>query len=691
MQQEPLTGCLRPDIELIRGERPLLFDRQADAYYRIPSDALPVLAVMTESLPISAFLEKLKANGINMQKEDLMHLLAFLQMNNLLTPDYGVIDLKRRRLSVLREQQNTLLRLSAAYIFFKLPPIHPENFYDHIRPMVSWIASKFIVLCLLFPAIAGYLLLIRDFNVVHSIFLDTLSWAGLVKYFIAIVILKIAHESAHSLASIHFNCRVRSIGIGFVVFVPRFFTDTTDSWRLPRSQRLLIDAAGIITEVLIGGIAALIWSYLPAGELKSTLFFIFAVSTLSTILVNGNPFIRYDGYYILSDIVGIENLMSRSSDYFKQWWRWHFLRLGSRPAAKHGLFMLFYGIGCFIYRIFLYTSIILVIYHKFVKAVALVMVFLEIYSILIYPAYREIQTIRILSKRSVNRARLFIGIALLAAAAIILFTPVSWSLRLPAEVTPASRRIVSLQESGYLTSPLPHRQRPVTEGDEIVSLASPMLDFAIERLDTVMRYDKTLLSIQLVDAAKNGGESLVTAEKVSSDELSRRELLRRKDILPVRAPSSGTFLPHVTELSAGVYLPKGMPIGEIVSGSPVLRAYAQDNQIGHLMAGQTASVRVKDSLDVWKAKVVSVNKVPARLTLSPLIQFFGGPIAAYAPENGSKEYQSILPLYSVELAFIDDNPSLPDFGRVASVSFTHSARLYDKVRQFVIAAFRKEM
>ena len=690
MQQEPLTGCLRPDIELIRGERPLLFDRQADAYYRIPSDALPVLAVLTESVPISAFLEKLKANGIPMEREDLVRLLAFLQMNNLLTPEYGIVDLKRRRLSVLRQQQNTLLQLSAAYIFFKLPPIHPENFYDHIRPMVSWIASKFIVLCLLFPAIAGYFLLIRDFNIVHTMFLDTLSWAGLVKYFIAIVILKIAHESAHSLAAIHFNCRVRSIGIGFVVFVPRFFTDTTDSWRLPRSQRLLIDAAGIITEVLIGGISALIWSYLPAGELKSTLFFIFAVSTLSTILVNGNPFIRYDGYYILSDIVGIENLMSRSSEYFKQWWRWHFLRLGSRPAAKHGLFMLSYGIGCFIYRIFLYTSIILVIYHKFVKAVALVMVFLEIYSILIYPAYREIQTIRVLSKRSVNRARFFIAAALLAAAAIILFTPVSWNLRLPAEVTSANRRIVSLQEGGYLTSPLPHRQRPVTEGDEIASLASPALDFAIKRLDTVLRYDQTLLAIQLVDTLKNS-DSLVTAEKVSSDELSRRELLRRKEILPVRAPSTGIFLPYVTELSPGVFLPKGMPIGEVVSGNHVLHAYAQDNQIGHLAEGQTATIRVRDSLETWEARIVSVNKVPARLTLSPLIQFFGGPIAAYAPENGSKEYQSILPLYSVELVFLDDHQPLPDFGRVASVSFTHSARLYDKVRQFTIAAFRKEM
>lgn len=689
MQQEPMTGCLRPDIELIRGERPLLFDRQADAYYRIPSDALPILAVLTESVPVSTFIAKLASRGINVERVDLLRLLAFLQMNNLLVPEYGVIDLKRRRLSALR-QENTLLKLSAAYIFFKLPPIHPEVFYAHIRPMVSWLASKFIVISLLFPALAGYLLLIRDFNVVHNTFLDSLSWAGLVKYFIAIIILKLAHESAHSLAAIHFNCRVRSIGIGFVVFVPRFFTDTTDSWRLPRSQRLLIDSAGIITEILIGGISALIWTYLPQGELKSTLFFIFAVSTLSTILVNGNPFIRYDGYYILSDIAGIENLMSRSSEYFKQWWRWHFLRLGARPQAKHGAFMLLYGVGCFIYRIFLYTSIILVIYHKFVKAVALVMVFLEIYSILIYPAYREIQTIRILSQRSVNRARVFIGTALLAVAAIILFTPISWNLRLPAEIASANRRIVSLQEGGYLTARLPHKQRSVKEGDEIISLDSPMLDFAVKRLDTVLKYDQMLLSFQRLESATNP-DSLITIEKVSSDQLSRQELLRRQNILAVRAPASGIFLPHVTELSSGIYLPKGLPIGEIVSGNPVLHAYAQDSQIGNLETGQIASVRVKDSLDVWKARIVSINQVPARLTLSPLIQFFGGPIPAYTPENGSKEYQSVLPLYSVELTFLEENPPLPDFGRIASVSFTHTERLFNKLRQFVIAAFRKEM
>ncbi|MBR6057162.1 MAG: hypothetical protein IKP58_03225 [Victivallales bacterium] len=689
MNQEPLTGCLRPDIELIRGDRPLLFDRQADAYYRIPSDALPVLSVLTESMPVSAFMEKLAANGINISREDLLRLLAFLQMNNLLVPEYGVIEAKRRRLSAIRHD-NTLLKLSSAYIFFKLPPLHPENFYAHIRPMVGWLASKFVVLTLLLPAIIGYLLLVRDLNIVHDTFLNSLSWAGLVKYFIAIVILKIAHESAHSLAAIHFNCRVRSIGIGFVIFVPRFFTDTTDSWRLPRLQRLLIDAAGIITEIIIGGIAALAWTYLPSGELKSTLFFIFAVSTLSTILVNGNPFIRYDGYYILSDILGIENLMSRSSDHFKQWWRWHFLRLGAKPVNKHGKFLLLYGLGCFIYRIFLYTSIILVIYHKFVKAVALVMVFLEIYSILIYPAYREIQTIRILSKRSVNRARLVIAAALLAFAAIVVFTPLPWTLRLPAEITLQNHRVVSVQESGYLTTPLPHVQTDMQLGQTIAALASPMLDFAIKRLDTVLKYDETLFNFQKLDIANNA-DSIVTAEKIVSDNLSRNELLRRQNCLAVNAPCAGIFLPHTQELSANAFLPRGMVIGEIISGSPVLRAYATDAQIGRLAIGQNATVRLRDSIDIWNATIVSINQVPSRLTLSPLIQFFGGPIPAYLPENGTRDYVSVLPLYSVELAFHGDDRPLPAVGRIASVSIGHSERLYDKLRIFVMSAFRKEL
>ena len=236
---EPMTGMLRADVELIQGEVPLLFDRQADSYYRIPPAMLDVAAFLTESMPVSQFLDKLRCNGIPLERSELVKLLAFLRQNNLLAPEYGQIGVRRERQAELREK-TAFLRFSAAYLFFKLPPWRPERFFEAIRPYAGWIASKPVVLALLFPALLGYLLVVREFGTVRTTFLDSLSWAGLAKYFAAILFLKLIHEAAHSLAAIHFNCRVRGIGLGFMVFYPRLYTDTTDSWRLPRRKRLLI-------------------------------------------------------------------------------------------------------------------------------------------------------------------------------------------------------------------------------------------------------------------------------------------------------------------------------------------------------------------------------------------------------------------------------------------------------------------
>ncbi|MDD3155768.1 MAG: hypothetical protein PHS41_12970, partial [Victivallaceae bacterium] len=428
-----MTGTLRDDVELLRGNPPMLFDRQSDAYFRIAPEALEIISFLTESMPLSRFLELLNRNGIAATKDELLHLLAFLQQNNLLAPEYGHIGVKRERQCVMQEK-TWFLRFSAAYLFFKLPPWRPEKFFDRLTPYVSWIVSKPVVLFLLIPALIGYLLVLRDFGTVRATFLDSLSWAGLAKYFAAILFLKFIHESAHSLAAIHFGCRVRGIGLGFMVFYPRLYTDTTDSWRLPRRQRLLIDAAGIIVELLLGGIAALLWAYLPPGAWKSTMFYIFAVGTISTLFINGNPCIRYDGYYILCDLVNIDNLMTRSGEFVRAFWRWHFLRLGEMPRNVRGSFLLCFGIVSFVYRIFLYTSIILMIYFHFAKALALGMIVLELYSIVIYPFWREIQTVRALSKRSGSLAGWYFAGALMLIGALILFLPLSWDIALFGEI-----------------------------------------------------------------------------------------------------------------------------------------------------------------------------------------------------------------------------------------------------------------
>ncbi len=685
-EQEPFTGTLRTDIELIRGERPLLFDRQADAYYRIDPAAVEVVALLAESMPISDFLSLLARNGIEISREELLSLLAFLQQNNLLTPEYGHIGIKREKQTELREK-TLFLRFSAAYLFFKLPPWRPEQFFEKIGPHVSWLASKPILILLALPALAGYLLALRDFGTVRSVFLDSLSWAGLVKYFAAILLLKFVHEAAHSLAAIHFHCRVRGIGIGFMVFYPRLYTDTTDSWRLPRRQRLLIDAAGIIVELLLGGIAALCWTYLPPGAGKSTMFYIFAVSTLSTLFVNGNPFIRYDGYYILCDLANIENLMSRSGEYVRRCWRWYCLRLGEPPRESRGIFLFCFGVCSFFYRIFLYTSIILLIYHKFVKALALVMMVLELYCILIYPFWREVRTIRALSKRSANRARWILGMVVLAVAGLLLFVPLSWSETLPGETVPEERQLVTVPESGYLVDELPRRSRVVAAGEVLFSLESPQLEHGIRRLQAILDYDETLHRLQEVDG-EHFSESIVTAEKIASDQLSLDELTRRRDKLTVRAEREGIFVPGWPSLSSHTFLAKGRPMGEVVSGSLAVTAYATDREIGKLRIGGPATVTVRDSLAKYEAVITAIDRVPARLKDSPLLFHYGGPIPVYANGGKSDEYTSVLPLYRIELAFSVE-PDL-DPGRVVTVKIRHTERLGERIWMLMLSAFRKE-
>ena len=690
MPNQPMTGVLRQDLEIIppgkHGTFAMLFDKNADAYYRIDARMAHVISFLNVSEPIDTFLEKMKSYGTPVTKEELIQILSFLQQNNLTIPEYGRMQMKYKQQKEMMEK-TTFLRICSSYMFFRLPPWRPEFFFESIRPYVSWLASKQLIYLLLIPSLIGYLLMIRNFGEVKATFLDSLSWAALAKYLVAIMIIKVLHESAHSLAAIHFKCRVRGIGIGFMVFAPRMYTDTTDSWRLPRYQRLLIDAAGIIIEILIGGIAALIWCYASPGVLRSTMFYIFAVSTISTIFVNGNPCIRYDGYYILCDLMHIENLMSRSSEYFKEFTRWYFYRLGQKPNSEHSFFLLVFGVCSFIYRFFLYTGIILVIYHTFTKAVAVVMLILELYSTMIYPFVREVKTVRLLAKQSKTHAHWFMSAFGLSVLALVLLTPYSWNIGLSAEIVPVASQLVSVLEDGYLKQPLKHEARDVKKGDLLFSLKSPSLEIALKRLDTTWEYDKRLYHLQQVDQT-SFSETLVTEKKIQSDKISYDELKRREQNLQVHANMDGKFISRLKDLSTNAYLPKGQVIGEVVSKELIIYAYAQDKELYNLKKGQTATIYTKDSLETSEAEIVYVNQISSRLRNSPLLQHLGGPIPVYIEEGRAESYSSVLSLYRVELRFIGKTNLT--CGRTVKVDVHHKEQLIYRLWKFIVSAFRKE-
>lgn len=686
---EIFTGELRKDLRIIRPEKDggsiMLFDPVSESYFRISPNTALILGRMTKNCKLEEFEQKLTHAGIPFTHDELLGLISFLQQNNLTAFEVGTYEHKKKQIETVKEQ-TWLLRLASVYMFFKLPPWHPDRFLKAVAPVGRILTSKFILFPVILVSLLGYLLALRDFSAVRTTFLDSLSWAGLAKYFAAIVFLKIVHESSHALAAIRFNCRVRAFGVSFIVFYPRLFTDTTDSWRLPRKQRLLIDAGGLIGELLLGGIAALLWCYLPPGTLKSTMFYIFAVSSLSTVLMNGNPLIRYDGYYILCDLINAENLMMRSTEYVKNCWRYYLLRIGTRPQEKRWFLFTAFGIAAFLYKIVLYTSIILMIYNNFVKAIAVVLLLLEVYTIFLYPMYKEFKTIKMLSKKAKSRAGLFLGTAILLIVCGALFLPLSWSTVLPGEVLHEKHELVTVTEGGYLKKELTDTPRNVRKGELLFEQYSPHVDFAIQRTQKMLEVDTLLFKMQLT-RRESMGDSMLTREKIKSDVLGKKELERRRDNLVQKAAFDGKFVPRM-RLSAGAWLPAGLEIGELHSGGKRVTAYATDREVFKLAPGDAVEVFSQDELQTHTGKIQTINPIAAVLRNSPLLQHFGGEISVYPDEKNPGEYISVLPLYRVEIV-LDGDPAVWH-GRVVRARLLRREVLAGEIWKFLLSVLRRE-
>ena len=684
------TGSLRRDIEIIppgkHGRYPMIFDPAAENYYKLSVTAWRMLSRYDKDMSVKEFSDRLVRSGIPAEPGEILALKQFLLQNNLLTPDADTFAAEVTKRKNAKEK-HLWLKVASAYLYFKLPPIHPQPVIDRIKPYVGFIGSKAFFWCLAIPAVLGYLMVLRNLPGIKAMLEASFSWAGLVKYFFAIVLLKIIHESGHMAANMRFNCRVRSIGISVIFLYPRFFSDTTDSWRLPRRQRLLVDAGGLLAELLCGGLAALAWCYLPPGNMQSTMFFIFAVSTASTLLVNGNPLIRFDGYYILCDILNVENLMQRSGEFIKQFNRKWLFGIGSWPWDERPVLMFVFGISAFIYRFLLYTSIILVIYNSMIKALAILLLILEVFMIFILPFYNEIRIVKAFSKRAGRRADFTFVIVLLLAAALVLFLPLSWRTRMPGEIRSAHSLLIPVLESGYLVSEAPEKPVSLRRGEKIFQLDSPRLDMELERRRAALKEAEILLQQQMT-SEETFGDSQLTRRRIESEKSRISDLLKRKALLCVTSPCEGIFIPAYHRLSAGVMLPAGTLAGMIHSRQTVVTAYASDDQLGRLKEGMKVIMKIRDSRKNISGTIRLVNPVPAVFQDSPLLAAAGGEIKAVVNPDKKTEYLPENTLFRVEIT--PDEEVICQSGRTLRVFVENRERLFDKVLSAVLYFFRQE-
>ncbi len=701
--QNPLakmsTGMLRYDIELMPGGIDIngskcfmLFDPVSDNYFRLTNENKRIIELISEDIPVLKFMKKLERHGINVAQEKILQLIGFLHQNNLTLP---VAHTTHKRTLTAQEQMKKMRFkvLLSSYLFFRIPLIKPDKFLNDSVNIVKSVFNRWMLLALIFFATCGYICVIVNLHKLSNIFINSITVKGLIRYSIAIMIIKIVHEFAHAYATKIAGCRVRRMGIALVFFVPRLYSDLTDAWRVSsRKMRFLIDGAGIISELIIGGIAALVWANTMTGTTNTVAYYIFAVSILNTIFINGNPLIRYDGYYMLMDALNVDNLQKRSIEMMK--YIRHKLFFGIEGKIPDGYYtkarysLVVYGIGAYIYRIFLYTSIIMVVYFQFTKAIGIILLFLEVYVLMIMPLQMEIKQLSMMKKKmkkkNVLLTTLFTGLIL-----AVLILPLPWSIEMPCITQSNNSSFVYTQVDGFLKDIKIKDGETVASNDIVVTLKNPNIQWQL----TEQEQEKKIAQLKLdtLTADKDTLSLTVTQRMIVSKVNESIEELKRQEELQInRAQTSGIFALYDRKLKIGKWLPKGTLIGEIFTpNSIILDAYIVESDYSKIKKDDKVAFFLDDDLRTYSGTVITVMPVPTELRPSPLLQPFGGPILC--SRTSATTYNPLKQYYVVKIRpdSIKGN-ALPN-GRTGTVTIKKYSSLTVSMLRNALNIINKEL
>ena len=640
--EKKLLPAIRSDLQLypvtesISGQPGwILFDPVSDGYFRLTRQNHEILCRFYEGQDVETLIKQLAQVNIPVTEAEIFQLLNFLRSSGLLypTPNATAKELKAK---AVNQRKAFIKSLTKRYMFFKIPLVDPDNFLKETAPYVSFLFNKYLISLLCLISLAGFITLIPNLSLLGSMFLNSFSWGGMIRFVVALTIIKIFHELGHAYAARINNIRVRKMGIFFMVMMPRLYTDVTDTWRIDRKRtRMFISAAGIIIEFIFAGFAAIIWQNSSPTSLIGVISYnVFAVSIINTVLINANPLMRYDGYYILMDFIGIDNLQQTGYEYSKAFFRRVLLGVPFKTSRHYSgfvsVFLVLFGFACFLYKIVIYTGIIMIIYFNFTKALAIGLIFLELYAIIIKPLVMEYKIMKV--KKAEMKKRYYIPFfTSVVALMVALSIPLPWTISLPCEVKSSNQFVVYARNDGFLNKLNFKDGDKVEKGQQIFDQTNPYMQTKLK----VNNFERQRLHQEL-DILRTTSETISEAGmklvNIANVDNIITEFKRRENMLKVNSPFKGVFTLYDRELKPGKWLYKGEPIGEISNPEDLtVYAYVKESDIAQFAKNETVKITLNGILKYYTGTVSKINTVSIEnLNDSSLLSIYGGPINAIA-------------------------------------------------------------
>ena len=693
----PQLPRLRRDIRIEDGGldsngRPvmLVIDPVRNAYFRLSWPTCGILACWQNGDTAQQLSTRVKTNiGHVMTDADFDALLKFLFSSQLtLSDEQG--SWQRYQDMSNAGRHGWLMTLVHNYLFFRVPLFHPDNFLRRMLPYVSFIYSRVFLIGFLSLVAFGLYLTSREWDSFEAMFWRMAKLQSITLYAAVLLVLKAIHELGHAFTTVRYGCRVPSMGLAFMLGAPVFYTDTTDSWRLTqRTQRLAIVVAGVGAEFLVAGCAIILWPFLPDGLAREVCFAITTTSLVTTLLVNLNPCMRFDGYFGLSDILDVPNLQPRAFALARWKMRELLFDLGEdKPEhlpAKLQSTLIIYAWATWIYRLFLFCGIAAVVYAMTIKLIGILLGIFEIVMFVLRPIVKEIMEWWPMRAKILNSRRSALSAGVAFSVLAVLFVPWMRIVEAPVVLTAMNEEALHPRMPARIEKVNVTDGQAVNKGDILFVTDSPDLRMRIAKAKAELQAAEAQMS-RLVGSDKERASRIVIENQVNRGRERLASLKRLEQDLLIRAPFGGTLVDLDNDASKGVWQGVGRELARVVSYDGVrARGLVTESEVSRLTEGTDAVFIPDDAKGASvRMKLTSIAQVNEKRMVEPsLADVYGGPIPVV---DDKKEIAPRSAMFAITLEGDGDRPAMITRGivRLSASAESPASRVWRQVARVIV-------
>lgn len=481
-----------------------------------------------------------KETTLNLTMNDFDSLESFLYRNQLIEQRWRSVYQRAKEQKVIKGE-NIFYWFIRYYLFFRIPLFNPDNFLNRTKKFGNFIFSKPVLYIMTFLGIIAIYQIGLNWGLFVNTFSKIFTWQGLFFYLIVFTVVKFFHEFGHAYMCKQYNVSVPTMGVALLVFWPVLYTDTTQSWSLPSHQRIRIALAGMWVETYVTIFAALIWANVHDVTVQMICYVTVAINWISTLLINVSPFMRFDGYYVLSDLLNMPNLQTRAFALARwQIRRWLFGWIDPPPeefSERMHFILVSYAFITMVYRLFIYFAIALIVYHYFFKMLGIILFFIEVFAFILRPVTNEVQIWYQYRSRFKFNIRLIATIIITFSLILAFLFPLYTGIEINATIR-YSHELLYIEQDAILQTKLPQIGTPVKKDEIIAKLNSPELDNAFRK--NQFEIQKILSQIRQASFDSNYTNDLADLNSSLTEKYSEQYKLQAlKDKLILKAPFDG--------------------------------------------------------------------------------------------------------------------------------------------------------